>query len=131
MDELATLDRAADHHARALASLLAPGDVVVLNDPQSAAMSVALERAGAIVIWRCHLGMDHENEFSQHAWSCLRPRLAGVHSFVFSRYAFVPEWLDGAETSILTPGIDPASTKNRPMSDGAARAILQHLGLAG
>jgi hypothetical protein len=111
VDELATLDRAADYHARALASLLAPGDVVVLNDPQSAAMSLPLERAGAIVIWRCHLGMDHENEFSQHAWRCLRPRLAGVHGFVFSRYAFVPEWLDGAETSILTPGIDPGQRK--------------------
>ncbi|HEY4996776.1 MAG TPA: hypothetical protein VII03_02200, partial [Solirubrobacteraceae bacterium] len=39
VDELATLDRAAHDHARALASLLAPGDLVVLNDPQTAAMS--------------------------------------------------------------------------------------------
>jgi trehalose synthase len=130
IDELTTLDRAADYHAGALASLLAPGDVVVLNDPQTAAMSVPLARAGATVIWRYHLGMDHNTELSWHAWRCLRPRLAGVDRFVFSRYAFVPEWLRGAETSILTPGIDPASTKNRPMSDVAARAILQHLGLA-
>jgi trehalose synthase len=49
---------------------------------------------------------------------------------VFSRYTSLPEWLGGAETSISTPGIDPASTKNLPMSDVAARAILQHLGLA-
>ena len=42
----------------------------------------------------------------------------------------LPEPLGGAQTSILTPGIDPASTKNLPMSDGAARAILQHPGLA-
>jgi Glycosyl transferases group 1 len=42
----------------------------------------------------------------------------------------LPEWLGGAETSILTPGIDPGATKNLPMSEGAARAILQHLGLA-
>ncbi|HZL04746.1 MAG TPA: glycosyltransferase, partial [Coriobacteriia bacterium] len=124
------LDRAGHHYARALASLLAPGDVVVLNDPQTAAMSVPLERAGANVIWRCHIGIDHGNELSRNAWRCLRPRLAGSNRFVFSRYAFVPGWLDRAETSILTPGIDPASTKNRPMSDGAARAILQHLGLA-
>jgi trehalose synthase len=130
IDELTTLDRAADYHARALTSLLAPGDVVVLNDPQTAAMSVPLERAGANVIWRCHVGIDHDNELSRHAWSCLRPRLAGVDRFVFSRYAFLPEWLGGAETAIVTPAIDPASTKNRPMSDGAARAILQHLGLA-
>ena len=30
----------------------------------------------------------------------------------------------------MTPGIDPGSTKNLPMPDHAARAILQHLGLA-
>ncbi|MDQ2896451.1 MAG: diguanylate cyclase [Actinomycetota bacterium] len=130
IDELTTLDRAAQYHAQALGSRITPGDVVVLNDPQTAAMSVPLERAGATVIWCCHVGIDNDNAFSVNAWKCLRPRLAGVHRFVFSRYTSLPEWLGGAETSILTPGIDPASTKNLPMPDRAARAILQHLGLA-
>ncbi len=85
IDELTILDRAGHHYARALASLLAPGDVVVLNDPQTAAMSVPLERAGANVIWSCHVGIDHDNELSANAWSCLMPRLAGVRCFVFSR----------------------------------------------
>ena len=128
--ELTTLDQAAHQHARVLASQLAPGDVVVLNDPQTAAMSVPLARAGATVVWCCHVGIDNDNEFSRNAWMCLRPRLAGVQRFVFSRYTSLPEWLGGAETSILTPGIDPASTKNLPMSEDAALAILQHLGLA-
>ena len=130
IEELTTLDRAALYHAGAVASLVAPGDVVVLHDPQTAAMAVPLERAGANVIWRCHIGIDHHNEYSWNAWSCLRPRLAGVRRFVFSRYTSLPEWLGGAETSIVTPGIDPGSTKNLPMPDHAARAILQHLGLA-
>jgi trehalose synthase len=130
IDELRTLDQAAHQHARVLASQLARGDVVVLNDPQTAAMSVPLARAGANVIWCCHVGIDRDNEFSQNAWTCLRPRLAGAQRFVFSRYTSLPEWLGGAETSILTPGIDPASTKNLPMSEDGARAILQHLGLA-
>ena len=130
IEELTILDRAALYHARALASLVAPGDVVVLNDPQTAAMSVPLQRAGATVIWSCHIGIDHDNEYSRNAWRCLRPRLAGVRRFVFSRYTSLPEWLGGAETSILTPGIDPGSTKNLPLPDAAARAILQHLGLA-
>ena len=130
IEELTTLDRAALYHARALASLVVPGDVVVLNDPQTAAMSVPLERAGATVIWSCHIGIDHDNEYSQNAWRCLRPRLTGVRRFVFSRYTSLPEWLGGAETSILTPGIDPGSTKNLPMPGSAARTILQHLGLA-
>ena len=93
-------------------------------------MSEPLQRAGATVIWSCHIGIDHDNEYSANAWRCLRPRLASVRRFVFSRYTSLPEWLGGAETSILTPGIDPGSTKNLPMPDGAARAILQHLGLA-
>jgi hypothetical protein len=42
IDELTTLDQAAHQHARVLASQLASGDVVVLNDPQTAAMSVPL-----------------------------------------------------------------------------------------
>ena len=130
IDELTTLDQAAHQHARALASRLARGDVVVLNDPQTAAMSVPLARAGANVIWCCHVGIDRDNEFSRNAWKCLRPRLAGAQRFVFSRYTSLPEWLGGAETSILTPGIDPALTKNLPMSEGAALAILQYLGLA-
>ena len=129
-EELTTLDRAALYHAEALASLLSPGDVVVLHDPQTAAMSVPVERAGATVIWRCHIGADHHNEYSRNAWRCLRPRLAGVRRFVFSRRTSLPEWLDGAGTSIVTPGIDPGSTKNLPMSYGAARAAVQHLGLA-
>jgi trehalose synthase len=129
-DELTTFDRAGHYHAESLASMLAPGDVVVLNDPQTAAMSVPLQRAGASVIWSCHVGIDHDNEFSRNAWSCLMPRLAGVNCFVFSRYASLPESLGGAETSIVTPAIDPASTKNLPLSDAGARAILQHLGLA-
>jgi trehalose synthase len=48
IEELTTLDRAALHHARALASLIAPGDVVVLNDPQTAgALQLTRRRADA------------------------------------------------------------------------------------
>jgi trehalose synthase len=130
IEELTTLDQAALYHVEALTSLLSPGDVVVLHDPQTAAMSVPLERTGATVIWRCHIGIDHHNEYSRNAWRCLRPRLAGVRHFVFSRYASLPEWLGGPETSIVTPGIDPRSTKNLPMPYGAARAIVQQLGVA-
>jgi trehalose synthase len=78
IDELTTLDRAAHDHARALASLIAPGDVVVLNDPQTAAMSAPLQRAGANVIWSCHVGIDHDNEFSRNAWRCLTSILGEV-----------------------------------------------------
>lgn len=129
VDELAILDRAAEEHAGALAGMMRPADVVVLNDPQTASMSAALERAGATVIWRCHVGSDPGDELCRRAWQCVRPRLAGVDRFVFSRHAFLPAWMSPARTSIVTPAIDPVATKNRPMSQRASRAILRHLGL--
>ncbi len=129
-DELAVLDRTAAEHVQALAPVIRAGDVVLLHDPQTAALSVPLKRLGATVIWRCHVGTDHPDAVVQHAWSCLIPRLAGVDHFVFSRGAFVPPWLRRDEVSVLTPAIDPASTMSRPMSPGAARAILVHLQLA-
>jgi trehalose synthase len=130
VDELAILDRAAEAHARAISAMLRPADVVVLNDPQTASMSTALQLAGATTIWRCHVGSDPADELCRRAWQGMRPRLAGVDRFVFSRHAFLPPWLSRENTSIVTPAIDPAATKNRPMPERASRAILQHLGLA-
>ena len=46
-------------------------------------------RAGATVIWSCHIGIDHGNEYSRNAWRCPRPRLTGVRRFVFSRQGVV------------------------------------------
>ena len=46
-----------------------PGDLVLLHDPQTAGLARALANAGAQVAWRCHIGVDWENDATRAAWS--------------------------------------------------------------
>ena len=45
--------------------------MVILHDPQTAGMVEAMRAAGAAVIWRCHVGLDHPNERAREAWGFL------------------------------------------------------------
>jgi trehalose synthase len=62
-----------------------PGDVVLLHDPQTAGLAGPLARAGARVVWRCHIGVGWENDATRAGWDFLRPHLASAEGFVFSR----------------------------------------------
>ena len=112
------------------AALVAPGDVVVLQDPQTAALVSPLRRAGASVVWRCHVGADTMSPPVEAAWSFLLPYVEEADAFVFTRRAFVPEGLPAERVSLLSPAIDPRSEKNRPLVPGAARVLLDRWNLA-
>jgi hypothetical protein len=64
------LDAAEAHHytrmltanAVELLGRIRPGDVALLHDPQTAGLAEPLARAGARVVWRCHIGVGWENE---------------------------------------------------------------------
>ena len=74
--------------ARSVAGLRAvvrAGDVVILHDPQTAALARAEMPAGVTMVWRCHVGIDNQNEHSERAWAFLRDYLEGVDAYVFSR----------------------------------------------
>ena len=49
-----------------------PRDVVVLHDPQTAGMVDGLRAAGALVVWRCHIGRDTANRLTDRGWTFLR-----------------------------------------------------------
>ena len=91
-------------------------DIVVLHDPQTAGLANHLIGYGVHVAWRCHIGSDRTNTFTEEAWSFLQPHLAHCRTFVFSHAAFVPARLAGADVWIIEPSIDPLSAKNRPLS---------------
>ena len=122
-------ERVARSNADELLAVLAPGDVVLLHDPQTAGLAPLLARAGALVVWRCHVGRDEPNEWTERSWSFLRPYLEDVDAFVFSRLAFAPSWADPAKTSVVAPSIDPFSAKNEPMSERNVRLALGYVGL--
>ncbi|HEX2346013.1 MAG TPA: hypothetical protein VHI12_05475, partial [Gaiellaceae bacterium] len=49
------------------------GDVVIVHDPQPAGLIDALVERGASVVWRCHVGCDSVNEWTERAWAFVRP----------------------------------------------------------
>jgi trehalose synthase len=106
-----------------------PRDVVVLHDPQTAGMVDGLRAAGALVVWRCHIGRDTTNRLTDRGWTFLRPLLENADAFVFSRRTYAPDWIPPQKVHVITPSIDPFSPKNCPLSDVQVRATLSWAGL--
>lgn len=126
----------AGHYARMLAAnavelldQIRPGDLVLLHDPQTAGLAAALASAGARVAWRCHIGVDWENDATRAGWGFLRPHLAAAEAYVFSRPGYVPAWVPGEKVWVIPPSIDPFSPKNQDLDGGAVRAILARIGV--
>jgi trehalose synthase len=112
-----------------LAARVRPGDVVLLHDPQTAGLAAPLAQVGARVVWRCHIGVDWENDVTRAGWEFLRLYLAAAEAYVFSRRDYVPSWIPAEKAWIIPPSIDPFSPKNQPLNAGSVRAILARLGV--
>jgi len=112
-----------------LTARIRPGDVVLLHDPQTAGLAAPLAQAGARVVWRCHIGVDWEDEVTRAGWEFLRPHLAAAEAYVFSRRDYVPSWVPAGQVWIIPPSIDPFSPKNQPLAADTVRAIMVKLGV--
>jgi trehalose synthase len=66
----------------------------------------AMMRAGAKVVWRCHIGHDKRGPEIERGWAFLRPYLAEVPRVIFSRRSYVPAFLAGDRAAIIPPSID-------------------------
>jgi trehalose synthase len=122
--EHAIYDRTLERPAAELAELVRPEDVVIVHDPQPAGLCRVLVDRGAVVLWRCHVGLDRPNGVARGAWSFLRGYVDPAHGYVFSRRAFVWEGLADDKITIIPPSIDAFSPKNQDLSAEAVRAIL-------
>jgi trehalose synthase len=127
--ERARYERVLRENADELLTLVRPGDVAVVHDPQPAGLVATLKKAGARVVWRCHVGLDTPNEWSERSWAFLQPYLVDVDAIVVSRAALAPPWADPAQVHVIHPSIDPFSAKNEPISARNARLTLAYVGL--
>jgi trehalose synthase len=116
-------------NAGSLAEVVRPQDVLIPHDPQTAGMVPRLKEAGATVVWRCHIGAEHPNEYVAQAWSFLQPHAEEADVCVFSRGVYVPAWATRIRTEIIQPSIDAFSPKNQDLEPDAQRAILAQSGL--
>lgn len=107
-----------------LAEHVAPGDVVVAHDPQPAgAVAILRKRFPIEAIWRCHIGLDREDERTRLAWSFLEPWLEPYDRAVFSVQAYVPPFLR-ERAVVIPPAIDPLSHKNRELNIHKLTGVL-------
>jgi trehalose synthase len=118
-------------NAAELLTLVRPRDIVLLHDPQVAGLAHDLKRAGATVVWRCHVGSDSPNEYVEQAWTFLQPYLDDIDAYVFSRAAFAPPWAGSDRVFVIPPSIDPFATKNQTMEPDEVDAVLRYVGLLG
>jgi trehalose synthase len=118
-------------NARALLPRVRPGDVVILHDPQTAGMAAILSEAGLRVVWRCHIGADQANRWTEEAWTFLRPHIDAAAAVVFSRTTYVPPGVPASKVAVIPPSIDPLSPKNRNLPGPAQQQILERIGLFG
>jgi trehalose synthase len=112
-----------------LVSRVHPGDLVLLHDPQTAGMVTRLRETGAKVVWRCHIGRDTPNALTDEGWAFLRPLVEDADAFIFSRRSYAPAWVGPERLHVITPSIDPFSTKNAPLTDAEVAATLGYAGL--
>jgi trehalose synthase len=105
------------------------GDVVIVHDPQPAGLVGAMKARGAVVIWRCHVGIDHPNDLAREAWAFLRPYVEEADRYVFSRESFAWEGLDRERIVVIAPSIDAFSPKNIDIDERAVRSTLAISGL--
>jgi len=116
-------------NAEELLALVRPRDLVILHDPQTAGLAPHLIRAGATVIWRCHIGQEQPDQEVELGWDFLAPYLEDVAATVFSRDAYVPSCCDDGRSVIIAPSIDPFSAKNQELDEATVRSILVHTGI--
>jgi trehalose synthase len=114
-------------HNRENASLLeSEYDVIVVHDPQPAAIRHFREKGNPKWVWRCHIDTS---EPSEPAWSFLRPFVESHDAIVFTMEEFVPSGLDEERVHIIAPAIDPSSPKNLGLPSRLCRSIISWMGV--
>ena len=123
--ERVTYERTVAANVERISDEVRSGDVVIVHDPQPAGLIDPLLAKGAHVVWRCHVGSDGTNEWTDRAWDFIRPYVEHAHAHVFSRMAFAPAWMDRTGVRAIPPSIDPFTPKNADLEPGETLALLR------
>jgi trehalose synthase len=109
---------------RAAEGLALDGDLVMIHDPQPAALSELRRKAGQRWVWRCHIDLSNADPA---VWDFVAPRVATYDAAVFSHVTFVPPL--PVPAYLAPPSIDPLSDKNRELEPDEIEALLEPFGL--
>jgi trehalose synthase len=129
LDERAHYERVLAGNLAELQELVGPNDLVVLHDPQPAGLLPGLRARDLPVIWRCHIGRDTPNEYTELGWQFLRDYIEDADALIFSRAQYAPPWVPWRRVWVIPPSIDPFSPKNQGLWPDEVQRILVRAGL--
>ncbi|MGC2172865.1 MAG: glycosyltransferase [Candidatus Sulfotelmatobacter sp.] len=99
-------------------------DVVVIHDPQPAALIRARQDGPTRWVWRCHIDLSNPHP---QVWGFLRPFVERYDAAIFSSQSFarqlpIPQYL-------FYPCIDPLSEKNKALDDNFVQKVCDEFGV--
>jgi trehalose synthase len=117
-------------NARTLGRYLKDGDVLIVHDPQPMPLADILRRDHEIrTVWRCHIGLDEENDATRAVWSFLERYAPAYERSVFSADEYIPPYFRD-RSRLIYPALDPLSMKNRELHLHSIVGILANAALA-
>ena len=100
-------------------------DVVIVHDPQPAALAMLVPEKSRRWVWRCHIDLSTPNPATL---ARLVPYLDPYPAAVFHMRKYVPAGMDG-RAHIVPPAIDPLAPKNMAFSPEDAVYICDQFGI--
>ena len=101
-------------------------DVIIVHDPQPAAIHGHVPDKARTWIWRCHIDLSTPNP---SAIKRMVPFVQDYDVSVFHRQEYVPAGLNGGGVRICPPAIDPLSPKNMALSPEDAAYVCDQFGI--
>ena len=95
-------------------------DVIVVHDPQPAALIHWNAQRKNKWVWRCHIDMSHPN---LQVWDFLKPLIEQYDAAVFSSALFSPEL--SIPQYRFYPAIDPLDDKNRELEESYITSVME------
>ncbi len=101
-------------------------DVVVVHDPQPAALRHFAGARGAKWVWRCHIDSSSPNE---EVSQFLRPFLDLYDAMIFTMPEFQLPGLHPKQVRFVPPAIDPLATKNMELPLDVCKRAMADSGI--
>ncbi len=121
-EQWATWERYNEMNARELSE---GWDVIVVHDPQPAAICCLVPEKARDWVWRCHIDLSSPN---QATLGRLLPYLSAHATSVFHMRQYAPAGI-GDAVHIVPPAIDPLTPKNMALSPDDAAYVCQQFGI--
>jgi trehalose synthase len=101
-------------------------DVIIVHDPQPAAMKRNAGERARRWIWRCHIDLSAP---TPSTIARLIPLISDYDATVWHMEKYIPGDLDGGIRRICPPAIDPLSPKNMALSPEDAAFVCEQFGI--